>query len=62
MESENAMDKVRYTVKRDEEGIWYVEWKKGILTTIATFPTFTDAHDYVRYHIYGTQSDYGYAC
>lgn len=56
------MDKVRYTVKRDEEGIWYVEWKKGILTTIATFPTFTDAHDYVRYHIYGTQSDYGYAC
>lgn len=56
------MDKVRYTAKRDEEGIWYVQWKKGILTTVATFPTFAAAHVYVRECLYGAQDDYGYAC
>lgn len=49
-------------VRKDSDGGWLVIWKKGIWTTVATFPTFAAAHDYVRYHIYGTQSDYGYAC
>lgn len=42
----------------------YGKWngKKGILTTVATFPTFADAHAYVREKLYGTQDDYGYAC
>lgn len=56
------MGKVRYAVKRDEEGIWYVEWKKGIWTVVAFFPSFADAHAYVRERLYGTRDDYGYAC
>lgn len=62
MESENAMDKVRYTVKRDDDGTWCVQWKKGIWTAVASFSTFAAAHAYVRERLYGTQNDYGYAC
>ena len=62
MESENAMDKVKYTVRKSEDGTWGVQWKKGIWTTVATFSTFTAAHSYVREQLYGTQDDYGYAC
>nr|DAP19143.1 MAG TPA: hypothetical protein [Caudoviricetes sp.] len=53
--------KVRYKVWKSD-GLWEVEWKKGILTTIATFPTFAAAHAYVRERLYGTQDDYSYAC
>lgn len=56
------MDKVRYKVWKSENGLWEVEWKKGIWTTVATFPTFADAQAYVRERLYGTQADYGYAC
>lgn len=62
MESENAMDKVRYKVWKSKDGTWEVEWKKGIWTTVATFPTFADAQDYVRERLYGTKDDYAYAC
>ena len=56
------MSKVRYKIWKSENGLWEVEWKRGILTTIATFPTFAAAHSYVREQLYGTQDDYGYAC
>ena len=62
MESENAMDKVRYKVKKVKDGLWEVSWRRGIWTTVATFPTFAAAHAYVRERLYGTQNDYGYAC
>lgn len=62
MESENAMDKVRYKVKKIENGLWEVSWKKGIWIRLVSFPTFAAAHAYVRERLYGTQADYGYAC
>ena len=62
MESENAMDKVRYTVKKIENGLWEVSWKKGIWIRLVSFPTFADAHAYGCERLYGTQADYGYAC
>lgn len=62
MESENAMDKVRYKVWKSKNDLWEVEWKKGIWTTVATFPTFADAQAYVRERLYGTRDDYAYAC
>ena len=61
MESENAMDKVRYKVWKSENGLWEVEWKKGIWTTAATFPTLAAAQDYIRERLYCTQGDYDYA-
>lgn len=56
------MGKVRYTVKKIENGLWEVSWKKGIWIRLVSFPTFADAHAYVRERLYGTQADYGYAC
>lgn len=56
------MDEVKYTVRKSENDLWEVKWKKGIWTTVATFSTFTAAHDYVRERIYGIQEDYAYAC
>nr|DAK21453.1 MAG TPA: hypothetical protein [Caudoviricetes sp.] len=52
--------KVRYTVKKIENGLW--EGKKGIWIRLVSFPTFAAAHAYVRERLYGTQADYGYAC
>lgn len=54
--------KIRYKVRKSENGLWEVEWKKGLCTTVATRPSFEDAHAYVRRCLYGTQDDYGYAC
>lgn len=62
MESENAMDKVRYKVKKVKDGLWEVSWRKGIWIRLVSFPSFADAHSYVRERLYGTQDDYGYAC
>lgn len=55
------MGKVRYKVCKDSGSLWIVEWKKGIWTTVASFASFKDAHDYVRDLIYGGQEDYAQA-
>lgn len=62
MESENAMDKVRYKVKKVKDGLWEVSWRRGICIRLVSFPTFAGAQAYVRERLYGTQDDYGYAC
>ena len=62
MESENAIGKMKYTVRKIKNGLWEVSWKKGICIRVVSFPTFADAHSYVRERLYGTQDDYGYAC
>ena len=62
MESENAMDKVRYKVTKVKDVLWEVSWRKGIWIRLVSFPTFAEAHSYVRERLYGTQDDYGYAC
>lgn len=56
------MDKVRYKVKKVKDGLWEVSWRRGICIRLVSFPTFADAHAYVRERLYGTQDDYGYAC
>lgn len=56
------MDKVRYKVTKVKDGLWEVSWRKGICIRLVSFPTFADAHAYVRERLYGTQADYGYAC
>lgn len=56
------MGKMKYTVRKIKNGLWEVSWKKGICIRVVSFPTFADAHSYVRERLYGTQDDYGYAC
>lgn len=56
------MNKLRYRVRKSSNGLWEVEWKKGILTTLATFASFKAAQEYVRGQIYGGQDAYGMAC
>ena len=60
-ELDNAMGRVRYKVRKDSEGLWTVQWRKGIWTTVASFASFKNAHDYVRDLIYGEQDDYAQA-
>ena len=55
------MGRVRYKVCKDSEGLWTVQWRKGIWTTVASFASFKAAHDYVRDLIYGEQDDYAQA-
>ena len=55
------MNKTRYKVRKGSDDLWVVEYQWGIWTTVATFDSFKDAHEYVRYRIYGEQDDYARA-